>query len=69
MPVTKLYQIQPVIISRPHKFIAATKTSSGGISLRITLLEEVAGEVNVRKGRVCTGFYQVNWNIVVRKIE
>jgi bifunctional DNA-binding transcriptional regulator/antitoxin component of YhaV-PrlF toxin-antitoxin module len=48
--------------------IATTRASSNGSSLRITLPQEVAEKLKVsRKDHV--GFYEVDEEIVVRKIE
>ena len=52
----------------PDKLIAVTKTSSGGPSLRITLPKEIAEKLNIT-GSEHIGFYEVNGEIVVRKIE
>lgn len=48
--------------------IATTKASSNGSSLKITLPKEIAGKLKVsRKDHV--GFYEVDGEIVVRKIK
>ena len=52
----------------PDKLIAVTKTSPRGASLRITLPKEVAEKLKVSKTDYI-GFYEVNGNIVVRKID
>ena len=52
----------------PDKLIAVTKTSKRGYSLRITLPKEIAEKLNVT-GSEHIGFYEVNGEIVVRKIE
>ena len=52
----------------PDKLIAITRTSNNGSSLRITLPKEIAEKLNVpESGHI--GFYEVNGEIVVRKIE
>ena len=52
----------------PDKLIAVTRTSSKGSSLRITLPKEIAEKLNVSESEHI-GFYEVNGEIVVRKIE
>ena len=52
----------------PDKLIAVTKTSSKGSSLRITLPKEIAEKLNVSESEHI-GFYEVQGEIVVRKIE
>ena len=52
----------------PDKLIAVMKTSKRGSSLRITLPKEIAGKLNVSESEHI-GFYEVNGEIVVRKIE
>ena len=52
----------------PDKLIAVTKTSKRGSSLRITLPKEVAGKLNISESEHI-GFYEVEGEIVVRKIE
>ena len=52
----------------PDKLIAVTKTSKRGSSLRITLPREIAERLNVSESEQI-GFYEVNGEIVVRKIE
>ena len=52
----------------PDKLIAVTKTSSKGSSLRITLPKEIADKLNVSESEHI-GFYEVNGEIVIRKIE
>ena len=52
----------------PDKLIAVTRTSSKGSSLRITLPKEIAKKLNVSETEHI-GFYEVNGEIVVRKIE
>lgn len=51
-----------------HKLIAVTKTSKRGSSLRITLPKEIAERLRVSESEHI-GFYEVNGDIVVRKIE
>ena len=50
------------------KLIAVSKTSSRGSSLRITLPKEIAEKLNVSESEHI-GFYEVQGEIVVRKIE
>ena len=52
----------------PDKLIAVTRTSSKGSSLRMTLPKEIAEKLNVT-GSEHIGFYEVNGEIVIRKIE
>lgn len=52
----------------PYKLIAVTKTSKRGSSLRMTLPKEIAEKLNVSESEHI-GFYEVNGEIVVRKIE
>ncbi len=52
----------------PDKLIAVTKTSTRGSSLRITLPKDIAEKLNVSESEHI-GFYEVNGEIVVRKIE
>ncbi|MCL4480291.1 MAG: AbrB/MazE/SpoVT family DNA-binding domain-containing protein [Candidatus Thermoplasmatota archaeon] len=52
----------------PDKLLAVTRISSRGSSLRITLPKEVAGKLNVSESKHI-GFYEVNGEIVIRKIE
>jgi AbrB family looped-hinge helix DNA binding protein len=52
----------------PDKLLAVTRTSSKGSSLRITLPKEIAEKLNVSESEHI-GFYEVNGEIVVRKIE
>ena len=52
----------------PVKLIAVTKTSTRGSSLRITLPKDIAEKLNVSESEHI-GFYEVNGEIVVRKIE
>ena len=52
----------------PDKLIAVTRTSSRGLSLRITLPKEIAEKLNVSESEHI-GFYDVKEEIVVRKIE
>jgi antitoxin component of MazEF toxin-antitoxin module len=52
----------------PDKLIAVTRTSSKGSSLRITLPKEIAEKLNVSVSEHI-GFYEVNGEIMVRKIE
>ena len=52
----------------PDMIIAVTRTSKRGSSLRITLPKEIAEKLNVT-GPEHIGFYEVNGEIVVRKIE
>ena len=49
------------------KLIAVTKTSRRGSSLRITLPKEIAEKLNVSESEHI-GFYEVDGEIVVRKI-
>ena len=49
------------------KLIAVTKTSKRGSSLRMTLPREIAEKLNVSESEHI-GFYEVNGEIVVRKI-
>ena len=51
-----------------YKLIAVTKTSKRGSSLRITLPKEIAVRLRVSESEHI-GFYEVNGDIVVRKIE
>ena len=50
------------------KLIAVTRTSTRGSSLRITLPKDIAEKLNVSESEHI-GFYEVNGEIVVRKIE
>ncbi len=50
------------------KLIAVTRTSKRGSSLRITLPKEIAEKLNVSQSDHI-GFYEVNGEIAVRKIE
>ena len=52
----------------PDKLIAVTRTSSRGSSLRMTLPKEIAEKLNVSESEHI-GFYEVNGEIVIRKIE
>jgi antitoxin component of MazEF toxin-antitoxin module len=52
----------------PDKFIAVSKTSKRGSSLRMTLPNEIAEKLNVSDSEHI-GFYEVKGEIVVRKIE
>jgi antitoxin component of MazEF toxin-antitoxin module len=52
----------------PDKLIAVTRTSSKGSSLRMTLPKEIAEKLNVSVSEHI-GFYEVNGEIMVRKIE
>ena len=52
----------------PDKLIAVTRTSSKGSSLRMTLPKEIAEKLNVSESEHI-GFYEVNGEIVIRKIE
>ena len=52
----------------PDKLIAVTRTSTRGSSLRITLPKDIAEKLNVSESEHI-GFYEVNGEIVVRKIE
>ena len=52
----------------PDKLIAVTRTSSKGSSLRMTLPKEVAEKLNISESQHI-GFYEVEGEIVVRKIE
>ena len=51
-----------------YKLIAVTKTSKRESSLRITLPKEIAERLRVSESEHI-GFYEVNGDIVVRKIE
>lgn len=51
-----------------EKLIAVTRTSSRGSSLRITLPKEIAEKLNVSESEHI-GFYEIDGEIVVRKIE
>ena len=50
------------------KLIAVIKISKRGYSLRITLPKEIAEKLNASESEHI-GFYEVNGEIVVRKIE
>ena len=52
----------------PDKLIAVTKTSKRGSSLRITLPKDVAEKLKVSESEHI-GFYEVNGETVIRKIE
>ena len=52
----------------PDKLIAVIKTSKRGSSLRITLPKDIAEKLNASESEHL-GFYEVNGEIVVRKIE
>ena len=52
----------------PDKLIAVNGTSKSGFSFRMTLPKEIAEKLNVSKSEHI-GFYEVNGEIVVRKIE
>ena len=52
----------------PDKLIAVTRTSSKGSSLRMTLPKEIAEKLNVSESEHI-GFYEVNGETVIRKIE
>jgi AbrB family looped-hinge helix DNA binding protein len=52
----------------PDKLIAVCKISKRGLSLRITLPKEIAEKLNVSESEHI-GFYVVNEEIAVRKIE
>ena len=52
----------------PDKLIAVTRTSRKESSLRITLPKEIAEKLNVSES-AHVEFYEVNGDIVVRKIE
>ena len=52
----------------PDKIIAVTRKSKSGFSFRMTLPKEVAEKLNVSESEHI-GFYEVNGEIVVRKIE
>ena len=52
----------------PDKLIAVTRTSSKGSSLRMTLPKEVPEKLNVSESEHI-GFYEVQGEVVVRKIE
>lgn len=51
-----------------NKLIAVTKTSSRGSSLRITLPKEIAEKLNITESEH-VGFYEVQGEVVLRKIE
>ena len=55
-------------VSMPDKLIALIKTSSKGSSLRMTLPKEIAEKLNISESQHI-GFYEVNREIVVMKIE
>ena len=57
-----------ITFTMPDKLIAVTRTSKRGSSLRITLPKDIAEKLNVT-GSEHIGFYEVNGEIVVRKIE
>jgi AbrB family looped-hinge helix DNA binding protein len=63
---TKLIPLFPLLM--PDKLIAVIKISKRGSSLRITLPKEIAEKLNVT-GSEHIGFYEVDGEIVVRKIE
>ena len=50
------------------KLIAANKTSKRGSPLRITPLKEIAEKLNVSESEH-VGFYEVNGDIVVRRLS
>ena len=52
----------------PDKLIAVIKISKRGSSLRITLPKEIAEKLNASQSDHI-GLYEVNGEIVVRKIE
>ena len=52
----------------PEKLIAVAKTSSKGSSLRITIPKEIAEKLNVSESEHI-GFYEINGEIVIKKIE
>ena len=52
----------------PNKLIAVTKTSKRGSSLRIALPKEIAEKLNVPQSEHI-GFYEVNVEIVVRRLS
>ena len=52
----------------PEKLIAVSKTSKRGSSLRMTLPKEVAEKINVSESEH-VGFYEVDREVVVRKIK
>lgn len=52
----------------PDKLIAVTKTSKRGSSLRITLPKDIAEKLKVSESEHI-GFYEVNGETVIRKIE
>ena len=52
----------------PEKLIAVAKTSSKGSSLRITIPKEIAEKLNVSESEHI-GFYEINVEIVIKKIE
>lgn len=52
----------------PDKLIAVSKTSKRGSSLRMTLPKEVAEKINVSESEH-VGFYEVDREVVVRKIK
>ena len=51
-----------------EKFIAETKTSSGGISLRIPLPKKAAETLNAKAGDII-GFYQEDGGVFVNKMS
>ena len=52
----------------PDKLLAVAKTSSKGSSLGITLPKEIAEKLNVSESEHI-GFYEVEGEIVIRKIS
>ena len=52
----------------PDKLIAVSRTSRKESSLRITLPKEIAEKLNVSEPEHI-GFYEVNGEIMVKKIE
>ncbi|MCL4420664.1 MAG: AbrB/MazE/SpoVT family DNA-binding domain-containing protein [Candidatus Thermoplasmatota archaeon] len=52
----------------PDKLIAVTRTSKRDSSLRMTLPKDVAEKLKA-SGSDHIGFYEVNGDIVIRKIE
>ena len=52
----------------PDKLIAVTRTSSKGSSLRMTLPKEIAEKLKVSESEHI-GFYEVEGEIMLRKIE
>ena len=64
----KIYLIPLTTLPMSDKLIAITRTSSKGSSLRITLPKDVAEKLKVSESEHI-GFYEVNGETVIRKIE